>query len=115
MQGHCLCRAVCITIHRPAPVLASGLEVCHCTDCRRLTGALGGTFLTVDEPGFEITRGADELDSFQGRSEAGNKLMSFWCRVCGGKVYQTSEGFPGEMSVHAGESLSLPSPAATQT
>lgn len=103
MKGSCLCHAVTLTIHNPAPVLDLGLEVCHCTDCRQHSGATGA-FLTVKNDNFAI-EGAEHLKKYTGTSDAGNELVWFWCDGCGGKVYQTSEGFEGEASVSAGEPL----------
>lgn len=100
MQGRCLCRAVSVTIKNPSAL--PGLELCHCTNCRQSTGALTGTFLLVEKANF-VLEGEEHVKMYKGKSEAGNALAWYWCDECGSKVYETSEGFPGEMVVNAGE------------
>lgn len=92
MQGSCLCGGV--TVRIPPQ---QGVEVCHCTHCRRQCGT--GTFLSVPPSELQV---AGELAEHVGSSDAGNELRWYWCPTCGGKVYQTSSGFR-KVSVHAGE------------
>ncbi|CAK9785405.1 hypothetical protein CC85DRAFT_284528 [Cutaneotrichosporon oleaginosum] len=91
MQGSCLCGGV--TVRIPSQ---PGLELCHCTHCRRQCGT--GTFFSVAPSDLLVT---GEVAEYAGTSDAGNELKWYWCPVCGGKVYQTSSGFK-DVSVHAG-------------
>lgn len=73
--GGCLCGAVRFTV-RGEPY-KSGL--CHCTDCRRVTGS---AFLAYADwrPGqFETT---GEVSTYSGRS---------FCPVCGSRVFSLSD------------------------
>lgn len=52
LKGSCLCEAVKVEVHDPAPVIERGLELCRmclqgqsnltidCTHCRKATGAM---------------------------------------------------------------------------
>ncbi|CAK9782484.1 hypothetical protein CC85DRAFT_288961 [Cutaneotrichosporon oleaginosum] len=103
LSGSCLCGAVTVTIKDPAPVLAEGLEVCGCTDCRQFTGcARGAEFLDAQTANVEF-KGADNLKMYEKGTDAGNKYKRHFCGTCGSSVYdQTSMRDGKQLVVHAG-------------
>ncbi len=94
MEGTCLCGGVTVRIPQQ-----EGLELCHCTHCRRQCGTGTGTYLSVPPSDLHVS---GKLAEYAGTSDAGNQLKWYWCPTCGSKVYQTSSGFK-DVSVHAGE------------
>lgn len=104
LTGSCLCSSVRITIHDTAPVMQEGLELCHCTDCRRFTGALAGSFLYVNPDNMTI-KGQEEVKEYATTSDAGNTLTRYWCGKCGSSLYAaTSREGCDTIDISAGES-----------
>lgn len=104
LTGSCLCGIVSVTIPDPAPVMAYGLEICRCTDCRQFTGALAGAFLNAESANVSV-EGREYVKAFDVVSEAGNTLTRHWCAECGSSLYDTtSRGGGKTMVVHGGKS-----------
>jgi hypothetical protein len=75
-QGHCLCGAIELEVQG-----APRVEICHCDMCRRWHG---GTALAVMfENGVEITKGQDQIASYQSSDWAERTF----CRKCGTSLY----------------------------
>lgn len=103
LTGTCLCKHVSMTIINPEPVIAEGLEVCRCTDCRQFTGALASSFLGADTANVQIT-GKDAVRSYAKTSDRGNTYTRHWCDKCGSCLYDMTSMREGKrMVVHAGE------------
>ena len=56
---------------------------CHCPDCRKFSGSAFASVLAVEEKGFKVTSGDDNLVPFQ---SSPGKLRSF-CKTCGSHVF----------------------------
>ena len=90
-SGGCLCGAVRFEVAAEG-VFDAGY--CHCSMCRRSTGAPVLAWALVRRDHFRITRG--EPASFAS-SSACNRLF---CRVCGGQVLYEAPNLPDVMGVH---------------
>jgi hypothetical protein len=75
MTGGCACGAVRYEL-RGEPFDTGW---CHCTTCRRLSGAPACAFSTVRVEDFVLTRGEDRLGTFHS-SNFGRRRF---CRMCG--------------------------------
>ncbi len=80
-QGGCLCGNVRYVLTKPL----SSVVHCHCGMCRRASGALMVTWLTLPLSGFQISRG--RLHSYESSANAKRGLcancgtqISFWIR-----------------------------------
>jgi len=69
---------------------------CHCTICRKIHGALFGTYLLVDKHGFSWDEGADHIRVFE--SSPGFKRS--FCPTCGSVV--PTDNMEGYYAVPAG-------------
>jgi hypothetical protein len=66
------------------PVHAFALH-CHCSQCRRLSGAAFTTWLNVSRAGFRLEAGEGSLTAFSVTSNA----TRYFCKHCGAHVYST--------------------------
>ena len=93
--GECLCGEVTYSSKAdPARVLN-----CHCTDCRKSTGASYGTNAFVPADQVEVT---GTLHVFEHVADSGNKMTKHFCPNCGSLIYGTSSGRPNVLSIRAG-------------
>jgi hypothetical protein len=71
---------------------------CHCPDCRKLSGSAFASVLAVEEGGFKVVSGEDNLVPFQ---SSPGKFRSF-CKTCGSHVFARAESRPGMVLIRAG-------------
>ena len=99
--GSCLCGAVKYEI---AGELAP-IELCHCSMCRRASGAGFATNMSVRAADFRITSGEASLKAYESRP---GKQRVF-CGDCGSPIISRSSGDPSTVRVRAG-TLDEPAP-----
>jgi hypothetical protein len=78
ITGGCLCGAVRYELVGPIALVGH----CHCSICRRHSGAAHGTFAHAPATGFRWLAGEDHVDRFQ----TSPKIRRAFCRVCGAKL-----------------------------
>lgn len=93
LTGECFCGAVKYSID--GDLLA--MYHCHCSRCRKLTGASFATNASVDSNLFSITRGPDCL-SVVGHDQH----HRYHCSQCHSWVYGDSSAFPGVTFIPCG-------------
>ncbi|WP_298887483.1 GFA family protein [uncultured Bradyrhizobium sp.] len=74
VRGSCLCGAVRFEIDR-----VRALTHCHCTTCRKLTGAAFATYAHVDADKFRFVAGEDMTT----RYESAPGSFRHRCKTCG--------------------------------
>ena len=99
--GSCLCGAVKYEI---AGELAP-IQLCHCSMCRRASGAGFATNMPIRADDFRVTSGEAALKVY--RSTAGKERL--FCGECGSPIISRSAGDPGMVRVRAG-TLDEPAP-----
>jgi len=99
--GSCLCGAVRYEI---AGELAP-LQLCHCSQCRRASGAAFAANMPVRNEDFRVIAGADKLKAFASRP--GKERV--FCADCGSQLFSRNAGFPDHVRVRA---RGLDAPAA---
>jgi hypothetical protein len=78
LAGECLCRAVRYAV---ADEFAYAL-ICHCSNCRRTTGAAFKPFAGIAREKFSVTRGNDDLMTYGDET-----AHDAHCRRCGSLLY----------------------------
>jgi hypothetical protein len=79
-SGGCLCGAVRYALNaRPLAVNA-----CHCTDCKKTTGATNVIMLIADSAAFSST---GDTQSYRKRADSGRELDIKRCAVCGTRLF----------------------------
>lgn len=78
MRGKCLCGAIEFELNGDVP----NLYQCHCSLCRKVTGAAANAAFRIDVDQFEWTAGKNRIRKFV--TETGFK--SHFCASCGSPV-----------------------------
>ncbi|KAJ7274896.1 Mss4-like protein, partial [Mycena rebaudengoi] len=99
----CFCGAVQLAFPTVAPGLINTF-VCHCTDCRKITGSMFASNFTVANTHLRHLRGQDNLSNFsQSKTIAsGSTMTSSFCATCGTLMYRASSGRPGRRFLRIG-------------
>jgi len=71
---------------------------CHCPDCRKFSGSAFSSVLAVEDSGFKVVAGADNLVAF---NSSPGKFRSF-CKTCGCHLFARAEQRPGMVLLRAG-------------
>lgn len=65
---------------------------CHCTDCRKTSGAGHASMMAVPEGSATLT---GETARYERRADSGNLVTRIFCPICGSQVASTNDGQPG--------------------
>ncbi|WP_326540361.1 GFA family protein [Pseudorhodoferax sp.] len=95
-QGSCSCGAVRFEVDGAL----SDVYLCHCSICRRSTGANGIAVLVVANERFRWTQGEDQIARW---SKPVGDWHTQFCRVCGAKL--PGENDAARMFIPAGSLL----------
>ncbi|KAF2243950.1 hypothetical protein BU26DRAFT_492860 [Trematosphaeria pertusa] len=95
-QGGCMCGNVRYTIEGD-PVMQA---LCHCVDCRKITGSTYSTNSIYPESGFKVTQGTTKTHSKT--ADGGNTITSHFCPDCGSTMWREGPSFPGLKIVKTG-------------
>jgi hypothetical protein len=101
--GGCYCGRV--RYEATGPVIST--NYCHCTQCRRTSGAPFLTFLTIPRSGFRLLAGEPK------RFRSSQKVQRGFCDECGATLTLEEDELPDEISVTSA-SLDDPDTAAPQ-
>lgn len=94
IKGRCLCGGVSFEIEGDL----AGIQVCHCSECRRAQGSAFGTNLPVNKAQFRLIRGEDLLKVFE--SSPGKDRV--FCSTCGSPVFSRLHSRPDALRIRAG-------------
>lgn len=93
LRGECNCGAIAFEVTRPA----TGIIVCHCSICRRATGANGIPVVVVANEDFRWVRGQADIATWR---KSDGDWQRWFCRTCGSPVPGIND--PDRMFVPAG-------------
>ena len=88
VEGGCLCNAVRYALNSP-PL---GVYNCHCSDCRRSSGAAYTMSMVVKRPTVTLLKG--KLSAFDKRADSGRVVRMLACSRCGIKIWNEPLSFP---------------------
>ncbi|MBN1528242.1 MAG: GFA family protein [Thermoleophilaceae bacterium] len=91
--GGCLCGAVRFEVEELGPA-----SYCHCTRCRRRTGAAASAQTRIDGSSLRLLAGEDRVRSY--RPEQGFEKL--FCAGCGSQLFSRNPAEPAQMSVRLG-------------
>ena len=94
IRGSCLCKRVRFEIQGQL----GGTSHCHCTMCRKVTGAAFGTYAEVKNENLKIVSGAELILRY--RSSPG--VERTFCSRCGSTLQFVSEKNPGKVEIALG-------------
>src|SRR5262245_13735132 len=84
IQGSCLCGAMRFEIDEAQIIVINN---CHCSYCRKVSGAAFGTFVQLPGSSFRWLSGEQHLATFE--STPGNRRA--FCKVCGSRAPQSAD------------------------
>jgi hypothetical protein len=97
LTGHCLCGEITYSADAEPAIVAN----CHCTECRRQSGAAFSTVVGVPRPSFVVTGGT--LSSFTTvGTDSGLSVERRFCANCGTPVVSLLEAMPDLALIKAG-------------
>jgi len=101
-RGECNCGSVAFEIDSKL----SDVYVCHCSICRRSSGANGMAVVVVDNDRFRWTGGEELVTHWQ---KPGTEWEKWFCRICGSPVPGRNDDsrmfVPAALITEGGESL----------
>ncbi len=101
-RGECNCGSVTFEIDAKL----SDVYVCHCSICRRSSGANGMAVVVVDNDRFRWTGGEELVTHWQ---KPGTEWEKWFCRICGSPVPGRNDDsrmfVPAALIAEGGESL----------
>ncbi len=92
--GSCLCGAVGFEIDGEL----AGIQLCHCSQCRRASGTAFAANIPVAARSFRVVRGADAMKTYE--SSPGKERV--FCGRCGSPVLSRLTADPTKVRVRAG-------------
>ncbi|KAI1373488.1 Mss4-like protein [Hypoxylon crocopeplum] len=95
-QGGCFCGKVRFS-YEGEPVAKA---LCHCLDCRKITGSTYSTNLIVPGAGFKLLSGTPK--SITKVADSGNGITSHFCGDCGSTMWRDGKSFGDNKVVKAG-------------
>lgn len=81
ITGECLCGAIKYSIRDTSPLPKLPANYCHCTQCRRATGAQHGTFIAVPKESLHLS--GCTLKRFQSSAIAQRAFCTVRSLPCG--------------------------------
>jgi hypothetical protein len=96
VTGKCLCGRIHYTFEHPA----SALDVCHCKNCQRQSGAAFVPFLAVPLGAFHLEGSPNCYGDDD--TESGKTVARYFCGDCGSPVYVVVESAPNTAYVAVG-------------
>ena len=101
-QGQCLCGDITFQV-TGEPVMQGN---CHCTDCKRATGASYATIAFFKTEQFTLLSGTPKR--FAHETDSGSQMTKTFCPNCGSLLFGSNSRREGVVSVYVG-SLEQPS------
>ena len=96
LAGGCNCGQLRYTLLRPPLAVVA----CHCTSCRRQSGAAFSVNLVVRAEAMSVT---GELARWTDRdTESGQPLLREFCATCGSPIRSVPSATPGMIALKAG-------------
>jgi len=92
LTGGCLCGAIRYRVN----ALLTSVVACHCTHCRKISGA--GSSHNAIVPTSAMTLTAGKPKRYQDTADSGNLLFRHFCGECGSSLFSQREKTP-EMTV----------------
>jgi hypothetical protein len=96
ITGRCLCGSV--RFEYDGEVGPAG--ICHCADCRHVTGSAFNVGVRLEAKDFHVVKGVPR--GFTKRADSGNDLTRYFCPDCGSPLYGSSPAHPDFIYARAG-------------
>ena len=95
-EGSCFCGKVRIA-YEGEPI---GKAICHCLDCRKLSGSTYSTNIVVPGSGLKVVSGTPKTISKT--ADSGRQITSHFCGDCGSTLFSDGESSGDKKVVNVG-------------
>lgn len=96
LTGGCLCGAIRYSVNQPL----QNIVVCHCSHCRKASGA--GASHNAIVPAATVTFTAGKPKTYADTAQSGNTLYRNFCGDCGSPIYSQRKNTPDMMVLKVG-------------
>ncbi|KAH8811338.1 Mss4-like protein [Xylogone sp. PMI_703] len=112
MSGTCLCGSITVTVNDPDLFTGRRGHLCHCGNCRKLTGSFASSNLIIEEAKVEIIDRQGTLKKYiDTNTGSGNPVNRFFCSVCANPIKSASSKLVGKIVLKTGLFPRMPAPA----
>ncbi|KAI1763386.1 Mss4-like protein [Hypoxylon sp. FL1150] len=94
--GGCFCGKIRIS-YEGEPVKKA---LCHCLDCRKITGSTYSTNIIVPGAGFKVLSGTPK--TLTKKADSGKDITSHFCGDCGSTLYRDGPSFGDNKVIKVG-------------
>ncbi|RDW88102.1 hypothetical protein BP6252_00134 [Coleophoma cylindrospora] len=95
-SGGCFCNKIRLSFTgEPAAHL-----LCHCLDCRKISGGHYSDNIIVTDENFKLESGTPKTISKT--ADTGKSITSHFCGDCGTTLFRTGDSFPGQVILKSG-------------
>ncbi|KAF2678808.1 hypothetical protein K458DRAFT_490910 [Lentithecium fluviatile CBS 122367] len=110
ITGTCLCGSISVRIN--ADIFTTpAAYICHCANCRKVSGSYAAPNLRMDKDKVEITDTRGTMKRFDDYATgSGNPVHRFFCGVCGSPIKSESERLAGKYILKMGIFPRIPKP-----
>ncbi|KAE8449763.1 hypothetical protein EG329_007538 [Mollisiaceae sp. DMI_Dod_QoI] len=95
-EGGCFCDKIRLS-YTGEP---NGHALCHCLDCRKISGTSYSNNLIIPEQNFKLQSGKPK--EISKTADTGKTITSHFCPDCGTTLFRTGDSFPGAVVLKAG-------------
>ncbi|KAI2609952.1 Mss4-like protein [Hypoxylon fragiforme] len=95
-QGGCLCGKIRIEYEGDS----SPVALCHCTDCRKVSGSAYSTNILVPSATLKVVSGTPKI--FTITADTGRPITSHFCGDCGTTLWRDGPGLGDRCALKAG-------------
>ncbi|KAF2193709.1 hypothetical protein K469DRAFT_712491 [Zopfia rhizophila CBS 207.26] len=95
-EGGCICGNVRYNIEGE-PVMKA---LCHCLDCRKISGSTYSTNAIYQKDNFKLLKGSPK--THVKTADGGNPITSYFCGDCGSTMWRDGDSFPGMNVIKVG-------------
>ncbi|KAI4849540.1 hypothetical protein E4T44_03287 [Aureobasidium sp. EXF-8845] len=84
-KGSCYCGKITFSYEgKPA-----NSAICHCTDCRKISGSAFSTNIIVPTSSFSLTSGTPK--KYSATADSGRKVTTVFCDNCGSSLWREGD------------------------
>ncbi|KAI8631701.1 Mss4-like protein [Xylariaceae sp. FL1651] len=111
ITGSCLCGSIRVTIHDPELFTRRRGHLCHCSNCRKVSGSFVAANFIIEEEKVEIQDNSGTLNTYDDYDTlSGNPVFRSFCSVDGNPIKAESPLMPGKVILKMGIFPRIPAP-----
>ncbi|KAL2219289.1 Mss4-like protein [Thermoascus aurantiacus ATCC 26904] len=113
MSGTCLCGSIRVTINDPDLFTRRRGHLCHCANCRKVSGSYVAANLIIEEEKVSIEDARGTLKKYVDTATgSGRPLDRYFCGECGNPIKSITPNLPGKVVLKMGIFPRIPAPEA---